>query len=428
MGKDILSKAQLEANLTELDSVLQKSQIVQGGNSSRQSWAGSEFEKVSPPNNTPNGTDYVPPKTIAHKAISEMSDAEIEHYMEMRKAGVANPIAAEQEILSTVADVAKAQCPVCEGTQISKSNFNEPCEHCNGFGYVWLCKSEQAQEQIEEIEKKWNVDKIGKGGGPQAKNKGGGRGAADTTPPSGRPYRKEALDDTGEDVAGEDTDIENPGVSKSVRDTMREMSYMDTALNKATDDEDMELEEEDEEDEEDVEKCAKKALETEMIFRSFQTLNRSQGTLLQEVTSLRKSVAILQGMLDQQFDVIHALAKSQSTIGKSLLSDISTNTGNADRFRRVPARSPRAVTNGGDVKIIQKSWADAAPEGRTVGESSSGNARYSKKQLQAGVWDMIQKSLVDRRVGLRLDANAALEEELLARIEKHLDTNPSLLQ
>ena len=293
MGKDILSKAQLEANLTELDSVLQKSQIVQGGNSSRQSWAGSEFEKVSPPNNTPNGTDYVPPKTIAHKAISEMSDAEIEHYMEMRKAGVANPIAAEQEILSTVADVAKAQCPVCEGTQISKSNFNEPCEHCNGFGYVWLCKSEQAQEQIEEIEKKWNVDKIGKGGGPQAKNKGGGRGAADTTPPSGRPYRKEALDDTGEDVAGEDTDIENPGVSKSVRDTMREMSYMDTALNKATDDEDMELEEEDEEDEEDVEKCAKKALETEMIFRSFQTLNRSQGTLLQEVTSLRKSVAIL---------------------------------------------------------------------------------------------------------------------------------------
>lgn len=430
------NQAQLLENLGAIEGLLAKAQITRGGNSERRTWAGSDWTDESMPNSTPNGTDYKPKSPIAHKALSECTAEEVRDYLEGLAKGdvygtMPNPIAAEQEIMATLGPqrVAKSRCPLCDGTMVSKSNSNEACPKCKGHGYIWAVKSQEDYDIIKSIESKWNLNK----GGPQGKNIGGGRGAADTTPPPTSRMRKEALDTTGEDVAGAEDEMDNPNASKGVSGAdpraRQEAEDMDAFMSKAKGDDD---EEEEEVDEEVEEKYMGKSISDEIAFRSFQTINRSQAALMDQVEELGKAIAFLMSQQDQIFELSAAVAKSQAAqIRASLGGQVSSQFDNieiqkSNKIYPMAARAPKSVSH--NVQIVEKSFADQAPGSQEGTFSTQGKSRFDVWQLTKGASDMLVKGLIsDHRIVTRLEAGSIPDEDTLRSIEKHIDGNPNVL-
>lgn len=409
---DKLNKAQVMDSLEELDELLNKAQIVQGGNSERREWAGSKWEDESIPNDTPNGTDYVPPKKVTRKGMDQMPVDEIERYVQMRKSGAPNPIAAENEILQSVPGVEKAICPKCEGTQrdvLTKSN----CEKCNGFGFVWMVPTRESASLIKSIEAKWNVSKAVQP--PHGKNTGGGAEGADTTPKDGEDAGSEQKPET---VPNGSTP--NPSVKKALA---KAKQLFDAKQEEDVAEEDVPgggVPEEGGEEEGDElaellgggkskGKCAtKKGLDSEIVGRTISTMIKALTHFADRLDSVGASVQDLYQVQSEQADLVNGMAKSMVDVQKSM-----TPAGNGNGRR--PAHAPKAVTN--NVQVLQKGFVDSAPE------SEGGGNKYDFNTLKKGAVKMAITGKMDKRIGLRMDTGEMPEEKIVKSIESFIDEN-----
>jgi hypothetical protein len=196
--------AQLLKTLDELDQLL-KGQITQGGNSEVREWAGSDHSDQSIPKPAPNGTDYRPTKDIAHKAMADLTNEEIEYFLKSRRSGRPNFRAAELEI-ERLPGVRKSQCGACSGygdDQITKGL----CGICGGHGVVFDVLNEQTAQIVKSICDKYNVGKSG------SAHTGGASGEADPTPKAMTAFEKKKVDKKGQMVAkGKMNDMMDAGM------------------------------------------------------------------------------------------------------------------------------------------------------------------------------------------------------------------------
>lgn len=188
--------AELMQSIHSMDAALKsndmvKSQIVQGGNSSVNQWAGSDHSDQNTPRPAPNGTDYVPQQGITHKSVDQMSTAELEAYLAFRKSGKPNLQAALFEIEQTLGDqIQKSLCASCMG---------QGCGVCGHSGVKLGFLNDQAGEIAKAIADKWNC---GPNNNPnmhkaQNYNAGGAGGEADPTPTTAQPEIKPKVDNGG---------------------------------------------------------------------------------------------------------------------------------------------------------------------------------------------------------------------------------------
>lgn len=404
---DNLNKAQVMQSLDELEDLLSKAQIVRGGNSERREWAGSSWEDEGIPENTPNGTDYVPPKKVARKAMDQMPVEEIERYLEMRKSGAPNPIAAENEILQTVPGVEKAICPKCEGTQRDALTKSQ-CEKCNGFGFVWCVPTKEGASMIKSIEAKWNVSKAVQP--PHGKNTGGGAEGADTTPADGNVAGSEQKPETV-------TSTPNPSVKKALEKAKKAVNDM-----MAAEEEEEETPPEEGKEEESLEeilggkgKCAggkaKKSLDNEVLSRVLGVVLKSLTHFSDRLDQVGGAIDDLYSVQSEQADLVNGMAKSFMDVKKSLEDVPAEAPQNGTR----PAHGGKAVTS--NVQILQKGFVDAAPG------SEENGMKYDFITLKKGASKMVIAGKLDKRIGLRMDTGELPGEKIVKSIEAYIDEN-----
>lgn len=412
-----LNEAQMMRSLSELEDMIEKAQIVQGGNSERKSWAGSDWDDQTMPKSTPNGTDYVPPKKVARKALDTMPVEDIERYLEMRKSGAPNPIAAEAEILQTVPGVEKAICPKCEGTQrdlLAKSR----CEKCNGFGFVWMVPNHESASMIKSIEAKWNVSKAVS---PEhGHNVGGGDDRATTTPKDGdkeekpetvnsTPNVKKALKKVQKQIKkameGEEFVPEKKEFPPAKEDNEEDIAAKDEGDEGAGDDSGADSLEDILEGEKE-EKCVNKGLSAKLVGRTLDVLVKSMALFTDRMDAMAGSINDIYEVQREQSDLVNSVAQSVVGVQKSL-------TGPSDMPR--PARAPKAVTQ--NVQVLQKGFVDSAPG------TNDGGPRFDFSTLKKGATKMIINGKLDKHVGLRMDAGEVPEDKIVKSIEAYIDAN-----
>jgi len=401
---------------------LNKAQITRGGNSDRPGWAGSEWEKEDPsgPGSTPGGTDYRPKKPIAHKSIEEMTEEEIEKHLAARKHGIPNFIACEQEIMKSVPGAEKAMCPDCGGTQFDLIN-KSTCTGCRGYGYLWMVDQPQDQDLIRSIEVKHNVHKAIEG--PQRENRGGGRGAADTTPEDGTQMQDPELHSTATSPTGKTDNMTK--ANHAVLQEMREVLNVFKGVAKQMEGEPEEGGDDDTPEMpaggpptmppvgggEEAEKCAKSLVDKALLY-SVQVLTKGMGALMEQVEGMGYQLNKAQAIMAEQGALLKAVSASHVSINKSLFGGNGNGTP-----PRVPARAPMARQS--NVQVVQKSFSNQAP-GADIGERP-----FSIQEYKKAATDMVLKGKLNHRVGLLLDTgNLPDDENVVKSIEAHLEANP----
>ena len=327
--------------LEELTDMLEKAQIVRGGNSSVSSWAGSPHMKEGMPNNAPNGTDYKPAK-LAKKSIEDMTNDEVEHYLMMRKSGLPNPRAAEEEI-AALEGVTKSICPSCGGAgkdHMSKSM----CGTCGGHGVVFECETEYAQQMAKSIADKYNVGDLSKA------------------------EKKDDLDAELDELE-EAIDVMSGKAEKGMK--KGDMKKRGGIWSKKGKHEDHDMEKMymamEEDDDEGMEKTKK----------SMEALNVGMRVLLKSLKTMMEEQA-------EQQELLNALANSHVTVAKSL-------TGSA------PARGPLA--QGAGLRVLEKGFVDMAPGGQQQ-YSAEDIKKGASQMVYTGELDRMEVLRMDAGVGL----------------------------
>jgi hypothetical protein len=356
--------SRLLENLETVDSLL-KAQITRGGNSKRKDWSGGKSEDQSIPGVAPNGTDYSPSKDIAHKAVGDMSNEELEYYLNMRKSQKPNPRAAEAEI-EALPGVTKSLCDVCGGVG---SLHKSICGNCSGHGVVFEVSDPSQHAIIKSIVDKYNLSKAND------------LGDASTTPKKMPKYENEKEDHTGKAAKSKGDCDDEDDISKGKKAKKGDLDDVPDFLKpskKKDKDEDF-----DEDFDEDSMKSVKKSLE--YISESLITILKSQESIIDEVSHHRQ---ILNG--------------SQQSISKSM--------GGYEA-----ARAPKSV-NASNVHVLNKSFAQDAPG------FQDGGPKYDLETIKKGASAMaLNKSLSTMEV-LRLDSGAPVDERVFKSIEEYIDS------
>ncbi len=360
--------------LDQLDKLL-KGQIVQGGNSEQNVWAGSSHQEQQIPKPAPNGTDYDPSKDIAHKAISEMTDSEIKHYYRMRKSRKPNPRAAELEI-ERLPGVSKSLCDACYGNcRINKS----VCGRCSGFGILFNVNSEESKYAIKSIAEKYNLHKSG------SMSEGGATGDADPTPTNMPSYESTKVDNGGKMVAK----------AEDEEDEYDDLEDIDDV---------------DEEDDEDdgADEFAKKSVGGKKAKKGMtkggKSTRKSISDLNYGMQVILKSLQDLVVRTDSNSQIINQLAELQSTMTKSL-------TGVDDRSA---ARAPKSVSQ--NVQVLNKGFVDQAPGG----EPTSG-LRYEPRDIVKAAGEMACKSLIDASQVVVLETTSNWDPRVVEKVQRYMD-------
>lgn len=417
MGQN--DKSTLLKHLEMIDQQLQKSQLVNSKlkNSERSDWAGSEWtEEADDTKSAPGGTDYNPPKKGVFKNIDQMSEEEIQRHLAMRKSRLANPIAAEAEILKSVPGVEKAICPKCDGTQYDALT-KSVCDQCNGFGYVWMVPNSDSARMIKSIEAKWNVTKAMPQ--PKGTHQPGGKGDANPCQTDADPSKKPEKVGPAARSISKAKEIANAlnKAKKGIEDLLKETE--DKKPNPfAKDDDEDEMEDKDyqndeelmDEGEEDEEKCVK-GISNGVLARSLQLALTSVGSLASQVEDVFKSIQMLRQDQQEQANLLYDLANSHMDVTKSLLG------GGNPRAARGPKAAGPGVNN---IQVLQKSFVDNAP-GENVNADGSYQPKYDLQTLKKGVTQMIIEKKLNRHVGMALEVGTVPEEKILKSIESYID-------
>lgn len=361
---------ELLRNLDEVDALM-KSQIVQGGNSERREWAGSGWEDEGVPSNTKNGTDYRPPRgaTVAHKALADCTEEEIQQYLAMRKSRTPNPRAAEEEILA-LEGVTKSLCPSCSGAgrnEITKSL----CDVCGGHGILFDCANEDVEKAVQDIADKYNVGGMDMGkAGPS-----GVDGDGDTTPAKMDPFEPVKLDNTGQMVGKGD---DEPGEMMGEEMGEEEMEFG--------------------EDEAKAKKCAKSF--EKAVTENLVSLTKGLKQMWAELQAIKKGQ-------ENTGEIVHRLGNHQVKMSKSLLAPVN---GSADR---APARAPQAA----NTQVLSKGFVGSEPGAQGDG------LRYSLPDIKKSASQMVYEGKLDPMEVYRLDSNVEVSEQTLRNIETWIDQN-----
>lgn len=386
--------AQLLKTLDELDQLL-KGQITQGGNSEVREWAGSDHMDQSIPKPAPNGTDYRPTKDIAHKAMADLTNEEIEYFLKSRRTGQPNFRAAELEI-ERLPGVRKSVCTNCSGygqDSISKSL----CGICGGHGVVFDVLNEQTAQIVKSICDKYNVGKSG------SAHTGGASGDADPTPKAMTAFEKKKVDNGGKMVAKgkmndmkdggmPEEDDEDPtmpaGMKKGKMGDGMDPIMLDVGKKTGKDDLD----------------------EMDETKKSLWALNKGMQTMLHTMKSLVGQVSRHGEFLEQA---------SGGNINKGFsLED------------RQPARPPRSISS--NIRVAERGWADQAPGGygndQYVAKGLGPNAspyvsRYDMITLQKSASAMACAGDLDPMEVVRLDSGSQLNSQVVRTIEGWIDRN-----
>lgn len=371
-----IKKSSLALQIDAVEQELKKSQIVEGGNSERQQWAGSKIEDQKTPTSTPKGTDYVPPSSAkterkVNKNVHEMDTDELEGIIKLRKSGKPLIALAEQEIAETLPEVQKAICPACNGTTVHlHKGRSSSCEDCAGFGFVYSAETEEQAAQIEAICKKYNV-----------------------------------TSDSFQKGMEEENDLSKDDDNSVSDEEIRELSEQLKAAGKK------DADEEDEKEQPSYgggEKTEKSILS---LSSKVERLNKGISQLLEASSVLASKVADLEDRISLLQSGNTTTLKAQGQILKSL--------GNASVSR--PTAPPRSMSN---LQVIEKSFSDQAPGGETM--TAEQRFDFLKKSASAMSLD---KSLgpkrLDHKVVLALDAGHLPDQRTIDRIweygQKNLD-------
>jgi hypothetical protein len=343
---------ELLKNLEDLDNLLQKAQICRGGNSERREWAGSDHTDEQIPSPAPDGTTYKPQKTVANKAVGDMTLDELEHYLALRKSGIPNPRAAEEEILQ-MEGVTKSICPSCNG--VGQDAINKSmCGVCGGHGIIFECGNEQSVQMAKSIADRHNV-------GPDSMSKGK---RAETTPTSAESF-------VGENASkgGDDPDMDLEDLEASLASLTKADNYDD---------------DDDDGDDDDF------GGDSEEMGKSLEALNYGMRVLL-------KSMKEILEVNDDTSELVQALAKSQVSMTKSL-------TG-VEEAR--PARAPLAAGPG--LRVLEKGFIDAAPGGGGSTYDASSLKKAASDMVYHGKLDAMEVLRMDAGVGLTPDTQGQIE-------------------
>lgn len=392
----------------EIQEILNKAQIVGGGNSDPGTWAGSKYENQEIPQTTDNGTDYKPkkkPSRRVKKSIDDFSVQELERELEVRKSGIPNPTMADAEIMNTVEGVSKAVCPSCGGNALHKGHY---CGTCNNIGYVYSVETEEAASMIKSIQAKFNVDKIDEDfWKSQNKNIGGGSGDADTTPAEGsKGYRDSKEESGGEKVA------------KAMEEAAAELE--DVGEDQAA------MEEE----------------EVMDVEKSVASLKKAQAEMLKGMAVQQRQIGALLKSMGILAEMNEAVASAQSDQGDSLVliegmirkggfkpedeEEEGEDVEKSMNGRRGPARAPQARTSG--LQVIQKSFSTSAPgsgvalqDGTPSGQQNQG-PKYDYDTMRKAATFMAVNGDLDRRQAMAFDAGMAVDDKIVKSVTSFLDS------
>ena len=430
-------------HIQEVDELLSKAQILRGDNSERRNWAGSSWEDTDVPSYAPNGTDYDPPKDVRRatnkkpfkKSVDEMSEAELERELLLRKssAGMPNVEKARHEILKSIEGVEETICPSCDGSKIDHLS-KSICGTCHGFGFCFTAPEgmeKSVSAKIDAIAEKYNVgaeiDALEKSlEKAQKKNKGGGVGEADTT---GNPSHMESEkeDFTGDAVFKGDLDAMYGELEK----TKKMMKKGDEAPeggdinaqppaggNPAAPQagaENLQM----------SKALTKEALLS--IMDAQQLILKGMGQMLKKQSHLEKGLRV---SLDGQADIADLVADSATLQGhffKGLFGateqqsqDINKSNNAQNRQPNQAARPPRA--SGRNIQILNKSFVDSAPGG-----DENPLQKYDHKTLIKGASQMCidptipMDKRLNRRVVIGLEQGVVPEEKILKSIVAYID-------
>lgn len=410
-----LDKESLARSLNELESLMNKAQIVQGGNSEKKTWAGSNYEEQNSRNTAPNGTDYEPENDIAHKALLDsMSDEELENYYAMRKSGLPNPAMAEREIYQRIPGVEKKICKACLGTQyqLNKSTGQfQDCPVCEGYGFRWRVPDDNGVAMVKAIAAKYNLNKAKQH--PHGVAEDGGEEGADTTPADSTTGGPEQEEENNKNFPP------NPSSPrKKVEKAQKKMKKMlgdedvdedeDVPVSKDKEREGEELAEllggEDEEKACGSKKAKKSLSPTEReLAKSYLALTKAHAEMAEQNELLAKAVEELYESQGQQADLLSSLSKSFLEVSKGLLSDggSKSDMNKSMGGRREPARPPKTS----QVQWIEKSFVDNVP-------GTENQEQFSGEEINKALEEMVAaKEITDVRA-MRVFSGEELDEGL----------------
>jgi len=382
------SEGELLKSLDRLENVINKGQIVNthvkkvGRNSERRDWAGSTWEDEDTPNNAKDGTNYTPEKGLA-KNINEMSEGEIQQYLQARKSGLPNAVKARQEILKSVPGAREAMCNQCEGAGRQNDVRKSMCQGCGGHGTVLIAPTPEAQEMMKGIAARYNVsreayERVRKGG---AGHKGGGSGESDTTPSDLTADEPEKFDENGQAAfkGGEDEYEDEMNMGKG---------------------------EDDEDDEDD--------------FGGDEEEFEMGKALTQVLGAIVKSQKLILARQADLYRMVKATGQVQVGIAKSLIDGAP-----ADAGQPRAGRAPRALGPGLQIEPLNKGWVDQAPGDESQGYANGGTyqPKYDWQTLKKSAGNMAMAGQLDPHDVLRMDAGVDVPNNLVQKVEHWIDQN-----
>lgn len=356
--------AELMKGIRNLDTLM-KAQIVQGGNSSVNEFAGSDHTDQDIPTPAPNGTNYQPKQDIAHKSVDQMSVKELEAYLTYRKSGRPNLQAAILEI-EQLEGVTKSLCGSCGG---------QGCATCGTAGVIFRYPNDTIGKAAVAIADKWccgpnNNPDLNKG---QNVNAGGAQGDADPTPTGATDVIPVKTDDSGIMVGKANGNDEEEGMVPDGGEEGAEMAYS-------------------------------KAL--------------AEG--------LQITMKGLQQVMAQQAEMkalIEANAGLTQTIGKSIYAGAQTP---AQGSQPQAARAPRSAGSPGSGLNIQPLQKGVVPTGQDLGGGAGATQpEGEKRQYTREEWrsmtksagDMIYAGMIDPMTVVRMESDVRPDDDTLNKIE-----------
>lgn len=422
---------EVDAMLSKSQDLLNKSQIVRGGNSERKEWAGSKWEDQEVRDIAPNGTDYEPEKAIKRatnkkpfaKSVDDLSNEDLEHELAMRKSGVPNIVAARQAILKGIPSAVDTTCESCNGYALNKSGA--PCGSCDGFGFKFEVPKEdlaKAQSVISDVIDRYNIgeypDMLSKA---QKKNKGGGDFDADPTPAY-------AHDDTEEDEDFGSPNIAKGDIDSGMAEMQGELAKMKEICKGDFDGDDDDEDDEDWDDEDDDDDSSqmkfdmgktKKSVKKSMLLAALDTvmsaqqmLLKSQRVLLAENESLRKGLKATYGL---QKSLIEMSGLGLEMQGALLKSTVPAGVDLAKSQNRAPARAPR----GGQrhIDVIEKSFLSDQGQG---GQVDFATLKKATSHMLLENPNIAKSNQVTSQHLVGMDTGNLPEEKIVRRIEAYI--------
>jgi len=361
MSQQPNSNTALLHSIDHLDDLLSKSQIVTGGNSERREWAGSQHTDEKIPSPAPDGTSYQPDKPIAHKSIAEMSNEEIQSFLELRKSGLPNVRAAEAEI-ERLPGVHKSICGDCVGVGQDVMRKSR-CGNCAGHGIVFAYPDAMTGQQAMAIADKYNCgpNSISKS---QPSNEGGARAQdpdASSVPKTMTDYNPDKKGETSQDVA--------KGGGECDEDLLPE--------------------------------------EGEEWMKSLRTIQKGLHAAL---ASLKEQGARLAH--------VEQLATASGRTTSNMAKSFSGYQGNPDQSR-VPARGPMAQGHGlqinpQDVQVLNKS------QGPGLQQQPQEISRDQWTEMKKSATALVYEGKLDPGVVLRMDTDQMPTPEIMQMIQERM--------